>query len=198
MFTGIITARGTVREIVPAADPRYVFDAGFPTESLPVGASVCCSGVCLTVVEKGPGWFAADVSGETLARTTLGLWKAGTPVNLERALAAGGELGGHFVVGHVDGLAKVVSKTPEGDSIRFVFEAEPRLMIFIAPKGSVALDGVALTVNEVRGTRFGVNIIPHTQELTTFGSLAAGDSVNLEVDLLARYVERLVQWRAEV
>jgi len=198
MFTGIITARGAVREIVPGADPRYVFDAGFATDSLPVGASVCCSGACLTVVDKGEGWFAADVSGETLARTTLGLWKPGTPVNFERALAAGGELGGHFVVGHVDGVAKVVSRTPEGDSIRFVFEAEPRLMKFIAPKGSVALDGVALTVNEVRGTRFGVNIIPHTRGLTTFGSLETGDSVNLEVDLLARYVERLVQWRAEV
>ena len=198
MFTGIITARGTVREIVPKADPRFVFAAGAAAESLAVGASVCCSGVCLTVVETGPDWFAADVSGETLARTTLGLWKAGTPVNFERALTAGGELGGHFVVGHVDGVAKVTAKTPEGESMRYTFDAESRLMKYIAPKGSVALDGVALTVNEVRGSRFGVNIIPHTQKLTTLGALEPGDSVNLEVDLLARYVERLVQWRAEV
>ena len=198
MFTGIITALGAVREIVPGPDPRFLFDAGFDTGTLAMGASVCCSGVCLTVVEKGPGWFAADVSGETLARTTLGRWRPGTPVNLERALAAGSELGGHFVVGHVDGTAKIAGRSPEGDSLRYTFETEMRLMKFIAPKGSIALDGVALTVNEVRGTRFGVNIIPHTQKLTTFGSLEVGDPVNLEVDLLARYVERLVQWRAEV
>lgn len=198
MFTGIITALGAVREIVPGPDPRFVFEPGFETGTLKPGASVCCSGVCLTVADKGPDWFAADVSGETLARTTLGLWRPGTPVNFERALAAGSELGGHFVVGHVDGTAKIVGRTPEGDSLRYSFETEMRLMKFIAPKGSVALDGVALTVNEVRGQRFGVNIIPHTRKLTTFGSLDAGDSINLEADLLARYVERLVQWRAEV
>ncbi len=198
MFTGIITALGAVREIVPGPDTRFVFDAGFKTDTLAIGASVCCSGVCLTVVDKGPGWFAADVSAETLERTTLGLWRPGTPVNLERALAAGSELGGHFVVGHVDGVAKVTGRTPEGDSLRYVFETEMRLMKYIAPKGSVALDGVALTVNEVRGPRFGVNIIPHTRKLTTFGSLDVGGSVNIEADLLARYVERLVQWRAEV
>lgn len=198
MFTGIITALGAVREIAPGPDPRFVFDAGFDTGTLAIGASVCCSGVCLTVVDKGPGWFAADVSGETLARTTLGLWRPGTPVNLERALTAGSELGGHFVVGHVDGTAKVAGRMPEGDSLRYSFETDMRLMKYIAPKGSVALDGVALTVNEVRGARFGVNIIPHTQKLTTFGSLDTGGTVNLEADLLARYVERLVQWRAEV
>lgn len=198
MFTGIITALGAVREIVPGPNTRFVFESGFETDTLAIGASVCCSGVCLTAVDKGPKWFAADVSGETLARTTLGLWRPGTPVNLERALTAGSELGGHFVVGHVDGVAKIVGRMPEGDSLRYTFETDMRLMKYIASKGSVALDGVALTVNEVRGPRFGVNIIPHTRKLTTFGSLDVGGSVNLEVDLLARYVERLVQWRAEV
>jgi len=198
MFTGIITDLGTVRAVTPGGIARFAFATGLETDKLAVGASVACSGVCLTVVDKGPGWFASDVSAETLARTTLGTWGPGTPVNFERALVVGGELGGHFVAGHVDGVAKVAKVAPEGDSLRFDFEAEPALMKFIAPKGSVALDGVSLTVNEVEGNRFGVNIIPHTRQNTSFGSLEAGGSVNLEVDLLARYVERLVPWQTPV
>ena len=198
MFTGIITGLGTVRAIEAAKDPRFVIAAGGSMAAPSIGSSIACSGVCLTVVDQGPDWFAADASAETLARTTLGSWRVGTPVNLERPLVAGGELGGHFVAGHVDGTASVTARATEGDSLRFTFETESRLMKFIAPKGSVALDGVALTVNEVRGNRFGVNIIPHTQKTTTLGSLGLSGLVNLEADLLARYVERLVQWRAEV
>ncbi|HLF58784.1 MAG TPA: riboflavin synthase [Alphaproteobacteria bacterium] len=198
MFTGITTDLGTVRAIESRKDSRFVFATGYDAAELMIGNSIACSGVCLTIVDKGPGWFAADVSAETLSRTTLADWRPGTPVNFERPLAVGGELGGHFVAGHIDGIAKVVAVAPEGDSLRFTFEADRALMKFIAPKGSVALDGVALTVNEVEGTRFGVNIIPHTRRSTTFASLETGGSVNLEVDLLARYVERLVQWRAEV
>ena len=198
MFTGIVTDLGAVRAIERRKDSRFVFETGLDVSSLAVGASIACSGVCLTVVDKGSGWFAADVSAETLARTTLKNWKPGTPVNFERPLAVGGELGGHFVAGHVDGVATVVAVVPEGDSMRFTFEADETLMRFVAPKGSVTLDGVSLTVNEVEGTRFGVNIIPHTRQNTSFGSLQPGSSVNLEVDLLARYVERLVPWRAPV
>src|SRR3972149_2973495 len=190
MFTGIITDLGAVRAIEPRKDPRVVFETGFGAETLAVGGSIACSGVCLTVTDKGPGWFAADVSAETLARTTLKGWKAGTPVNFERPLAVGGELGGHFVAGHGDGIAQAVGAVPEGDSVRFTFETDRALMKFIAPKGSVTLDGVSLTVNEIEDARFGVNIIPHTRRSTSFGSLRAGGSVNLEVDLLARYVER--------
>lgn len=195
MFTGIITEVGAVRAIEKRGDTRIVFDSGFATMTL--GASVACSGVCLTVVDQGCGWFAADVSAETLSRTTLGRWKPGTKVNFERPLAVGGEIGGHFVAGHVDAIAKIVDRTGEGDSERFAFEAPMPLMPLIAPKGSIALDGVSLTVNEVAGTRFGVNIIPFTKRNTTFASAEIGDFVNVEVDLLARYVERLVQWRAE-
>jgi riboflavin synthase len=198
MFTGIITDLGAVRAIEPRKDPRFVFETGLGAGTLALGGSIACSGVCLTVTDKGPGWFAADVSAETLARTTLKSWKARIPVNFERPLAAGGELGGHFVAGHVDGVAKALSAVPEGDSLRVTFETDRALMKFIAPKGSVTLDGVSLTVNEVEGMHFAVNIIPHTRQTTTFGSLQAGGSVNLEVDLLARYVERLVQWRAQV
>lgn len=197
MFTGIITGLGRVRAIEPGRDPRFVFATGIDTASIGVGASIACSGACLTVVDKGPGWFAANVSAETLSRTTLGSWRAQTPVNLERPVPVGGELGGHFVAGHVDGIATAVKIAPEGDSLRMSFETEAGLMKFIAPKGSIALDGVSLTVNEVAGRRFGVNIIPHTQRTTSFGSLAEGGVVNLEVDLVARYVERLMQWRAE-
>ena len=197
MFTGITTDLGHLRAVEPGEDSRFVFATGYNTDEIEIGASIACSGACLTVVDKGRGWFAADVSAETLSRTTLGSWRPQTPVNFERPLSAGGELGGHFVAGHVDGIAKAVKIAPEGDSLRMSFETEPALMKFIAPKGSIALDGVSLTVNEVAGGRFGVNIIPHTRRTTSFGSLAEGGAVNIEIDLIARYVERLMQWRAE-
>ena len=197
MFTGITTDLGHLRAVEPGEDSRFVFATGYNTDEIEIGASIACSGACLTVVDKGRGWFAADVSAETLSRTTLGSWRPQTPVNFERPLSAGGELGGHFVAGHVDGIAKAVKIAPEGDSLRMSFETEPALMKFIAPKGSIALDGVSLTVNEVAGGRFGVNIIPHTRRTTAFGSLAEGGAVNIEIDLIARYVERLMQWRAE-
>ena len=197
MFTGIITDLGRLRSVEPRGDTRFVFETGYDTEGIAIGASIACSGACLTVVEKGRegegGWVAADVSAETLSKTTLGGWKAGTPVNLERSLRLGDELGGHMVSGHVDGVAEVVERRAEGDSQRFVFAAPAALAGFIAPKGSVALDGVSLTVNEVEDVRFGVNIIPHTAEMTTFGALQSGDRVNLEIDLLARYLQRLMQ-----
>lgn len=197
MFTGITTDLGHLRAVEPGKDARFVFATGYNTDEFEIGASIACSGACLTVVEKGRGWFAADVSAETLSRTTLGSWRPQTSVNFERPLSAGGELGGHFVAGHVDGIATAIKIAPEGDSLRMSFETDPALMKFIASKGSVALDGVSLTVNEVAGRRFGINIIPHTRRTTTFGSLAEGGAVNLEVDLVARYVERLMQWRAE-
>ncbi len=195
MFTGIITDLGAVRAVEKAAaasDARFVFATGYDTAAIPAGASVACSGVCLTLVDKGPGWFAADVSGETLSRTTLATWQPGTPVNFERPLRMGDELGGHVVSGHVDGLARLVARRPEQGSLRFTFEAPAELAKFVAPKGSVALDGVSLTVNEVEGARFGVNIIPHTAQVTTLGALQPGDRVNLEIDMLARYVQRLM------
>ena len=196
MFTGIITDLGRVTAVERAGDTRFAFATGYDMGTVEIGASIACSGPCLTVIEKGPGWFAAKASAETLARTTLGSWKAGTPVNFERPLSLGAELGGHLVTGHIDATALVVSREPEGDSIRFAIEAGAEVARYIASKGSVALDGVSLTVNEVRdipggGARFGVNIIEHTRAHTTFGSLAPGDRVNLEVDLLARYAARL-------
>jgi riboflavin synthase len=192
MFTGIITDLGSVRSIVATGDTRFAFATGYDTSAIPIGASIACSGVCLTVIDRGADWFAVSVSAETLAKTTLGRWAPATPVNLERALRLGDELGGHLVSGHVDGVAAVISITPEGDSRRFVFEAPPHLARFIAPKGSIALDGISLTVNEVDGARFGVNIIPHTLAVTTLGHAAPGDAVNLEIDLIARYVARLL------
>jgi riboflavin synthase len=196
MFTGIITDLGTVRSIVPGGDTKLVVATRFPMDEVAIGASIACSGACLTVVEKDSGWFAALVSAETLARTSLGSWREGTRINLERPLRLGDELGGHMVLGHVDGLARIVERRPEGDSLRFTFEAPADLARLIAPKGSVALDGVSLTVNEVDSRRFGVNIIPHTQSCTSFGTAAVGDSVNLEIDPLARYVARLLQTAA--
>jgi len=197
MFTGIITDLGRVRQVEGRGDARFVFETAYDTAQIALGASIACSGPCLTVVDKGPGWFAADVSAETLAKTTLGDWAPETPVNLERALKLGDELGGHLVSGHVDGVAQVEARVPEGDSLRFSFTTPAALGRFIAPKGSVVLDGVSLTVNEVEdlpgaGVRFGINIIPHTATCTTFGGLDAGARVNLEIDLLARYVERLL------
>ena len=197
MFTGIVTDIGRVRQVEARGDTRFVLETAYDSAGIDLGASIACSGACLTVVDKGPGWFAVDASAETLACTTLGGWQAGQAVNLERALKLGDELGGHLVSGHVDGLAEVVERQPEGDSLRFRFRVAADLGRFIAAKGSVTLDGVSLTVNEVAdepdgGTCFGVNIIPHTAAQTTFGSLAPGQSVNLEIDLLARYLQRLV------
>jgi riboflavin synthase len=191
MFTGLINDIGVLREVGKAADPQFIIDTRFQMAAVEIGASIACSGACLTVTQKGDGWFSADVSAETLACTTLGGWRAGQPINLEKSLRLGAELGGHLVQGHVDGVATVTARRTDGDSLRFEFEAPAELARFIARKGSVALDGVSLTVNIVDGTGFGVNIIPHTARKTTFGALAAGDQVNLEVDLLARYVARL-------
>ena len=194
MFSGIITDLGTVRSIEASGDSRFEFSTGFDTVAIGTGASVCCSGVCLTVIGKGEGWFAADVSAETLARTTVGEWGQGSPVNFERALKFGDELGGHMVSGHIDGIATVVGVTEEGESRRIVIESPDSpdgLHRMIAAKGSVAVDGVSLTVNEVEDNRFGVNVIPHTLQTTTLGALKPGDRVNLEIDMLARYVARL-------
>src|SRR5919199_2884971 len=192
MFTGIITDVGEVRAIERGGDTAFRIGTRYDTGVLPIGASVACSGVCLTVVDKGPGCFAAQASAETLSRTTLGRWEVGSRVNLERALRIGDELGGHIVSGHVDTVARVVERREEGDSLRFTFEVPRAFAPAIAPKGAVALDGVSLTVNEVEGTRFGVNIIPHTRRETTFGDRHPGDAVNLEIDMLARYVARLL------
>ena len=192
MFTGIITDLGRVRAVEKRGDTRIEIETGYDPAAIEIGASIACSGPCLTVVAKGPNWFAVEASAETLARTTLGGWRPGTAVNLERAIKVGDELGGHIVSGHVDGLARVVFIRPEGDSMRFEFEAPEELKNYVAPKGSVALDGVSLTVNEVDGARFGVNVISHTRKVTTFGTLKAGDRVNMEVDMIARYVARLL------
>ena len=193
MFTGIVTDLGTVRAVTRNGDTRFTFSTAYDTATIAIGASICCSGACMTVIETGPDWFAISASGESLSRTTMGDWAVGTPVNFERALSLGDELGGHIVSGHVDGLATIVEMRPEGDSIRYTFEAPRTLARFIASKGSVALDGTSLTVNEVDGARFGVNIIPHTQEVTTWGQSKVGDKVNLEIDTLARYVARLAE-----
>ncbi len=196
MFTGIITDLGRVRAVEARGDTRLTIETGGDIGTLDIGASIACSGACLTVVEKGPGWFAADVSAETLSKTTLGGWAPGTAVNLERALRLGDELGGHLVSGHVDGAAEACERAEEGDSLRLAFTAPQDLMPFIAAKGSVTLDGVSLTVNRVEdepgGGRFEVNIIPHTAAVTTLGACRPGTRVNLEIDLLARYVQRLM------
>jgi riboflavin synthase len=202
MFTGIVTALGTVREVQPIGerqDLRLVIGCAPEVLARPapaeIGASIACSGVCLTITELGGDWFAANASAETLARTTLGGWKPGTRINLERPLRLGDELGGHLVSGHVDGVAEVLSAVPENASVRWRFRAPAHVARFIAEKGSVALDGVSLTVNEVTGREFGVNIIPHTAAVTTFAVLQPGDRVNLEVDMIARYVARLLETR---
>ena len=193
MFTGIVTDMGRVRRVEKTGDTRFEFATSYDTGEIEVGASIACSGACMTVIDKGNGWFAISASEESLACTTMRDWREGTPVNFERSLRLGDEMGGHIVSGHVDGLATLVSKTPEGDSVRLVFEVPEDLKQYVAPKGSVALDGVSMTVNEVEGRRFGVNVIPHTQEVTTLGRLAPGDRVNFEIDMLARYVARLLE-----
>jgi riboflavin synthase len=199
MFTGIVTGLGEVREIVPSGagrDMRLVIGCPWrDTGAIPVGASIACSGCCLTTIELGPDWFAVNASDETLSKTTLGGWRAGTKVNLERPLKVGDELGGHIVSGHVDGVGEVLSAEPVHGSVRWTFRVPGPLARFIAPKGSVAVDGVSLTVNEVRGPEFSVNIIPHTAAVTTFGFLKPGDAVNIEIDTVARYVARLSEYK---
>jgi riboflavin synthase len=196
MFTGIVTDVGHVRHIEKRGDTHVVIATNYDVASVDIGASIACSGVCMTVVDKGGStdrWFAVTASGETLSKTNMGEWKVGDLVNLERPMRVGDELGGHIVTGHIDGVAEVVLVAPEGESTRMTFQAPASLSRFIASKGSVALDGVSLTVNEVDGARFGVNIIPHTIKVTTFGKVKPGGKVNLEIDLLARYVARLVK-----
>ena len=191
MFTGIVTDIGRVRSVRQTdRDRRYEIETVWDTASIDLGASISHAGCCLTVTEKGEGWFAVEVSGETLSRTKLGDWAEGTRVNLERAARLGDELGGHIVSGHVDGLGEVISITPEGGSHRIVIEAPAPLHRFIAPKGSITVDGVSLTVNGVQERRFDLNIIPHTWDATTLGGLKVGDRVNLEIDMLARYLAR--------
>jgi riboflavin synthase len=202
MFTGLISNIGTVREVQPIGqgrDARFIIavppapgwdDIGH----IKLGASIACSGCCLTVIERGPDWFAVEVSAESLNLTTLGAWQPGTRINLEASLKLGDELGGHLVSGHVDGLAEVISATPENGSTRWRFALPAALAKFVAPKGSIAINGVSLTVNEVEGLQFGVNIIPHTAAHTNFATLKTGDKVNIEIDMLARYVARLKEF----
>lgn len=194
MFTGIVTDIGTLAAVERRGDLHARIACGYDMGGVARGASIACDGVCLTVADKGTDWFAVTVSAETLSKTNLGLWAEGRRVNLERALRVGDELGGHIVSGHVDGLAEVLSLADEGESTRVRLRAPEPLARFIAPKGSVALNGTSLTVNEVAGAQFGVNLIPHTKTVTTWGDIRAGDAVNLEIDTLARYVARLQDW----
>lgn len=196
MFSGIVTDIGRVAAVERNGDMRLVIETAYDTATIEIGASICHSGVCLTVTDIEPGRYGVSVSAETLSKTTLDSWEAGTAVNLERSMRLGDEIGGHLVYGHVDGLATVVDLRPDGDSLRFFFSVSAELGRFVAAKGSVALDGVSLTVNEVMdnadgNTHFGVNIIPHTRQCTTFHQLKAGHRVNFEADMLARYVARL-------
>lgn len=191
MFSGLVTDVGRVRSVHGEGEARVAIECTYDMDDIALGASIACAGVCLTVVDKGAQWFAVDVSGETLACTTLADWRPDVPVNLERSLKVGDELGGHFVSGHVDATAEVVKRTPEGASVRFEFAVAERLQRFIAAKGAIALDGVSLTVNDVDGAQFSINMIPHTQNATTFKRTRPGQRVNVEVDMLARYLARL-------
>lgn len=193
MFTGIITDVGRVRSVEQRGDTRFIIETAFDMAGVDIGASIACGGACLTVVEKTADSFTVDVSAETLSKTTLGTWVEGTPVNLERSLTLGSELSGHLVTGHVDGLATLVAVARDGDSHRLSVEAPAGLEGFVATKGSVCLDGVSLTVNAVDGRRFELNLIPHTWDRTTFRDRRTGDKLNMEVDLLARYVARLAE-----
>jgi len=202
MFTGIVTDVGTVRKAEQRGDLRLQIETGYDTASIDLGASISCSGVCLTVVDKGGDWFAVDVSSETRSRTAANMWSEGAQLNLERSLRLGDELGGHIVTGHVDAVGEVVGTCPDGDSTRIGISAPRELGAMIATKGSIALDGVSLTVNDVRdaedgSTHFSVNIIPHTAQHTTLGRLAAGQQLNVEVDTLARYVARMMAANAQ-
>ncbi|MGV6840475.1 MAG: riboflavin synthase [Planktomarina sp.] len=194
MFTGIITDMGTVQSLTQPGDLRVRMGTAFDMDTVDMGASIACDGVCLTVVDKGPGWFDVDVSAESISKTNLDSWAEGRTVNLERALKVGDELGGHIVSGHVDGVADIISMADEGDSTRVTLRAPDDLARFIAPKGSVTLNGTSLTVNDVDGPEFGINFIPHTKAVTTWGRAQVGDKVNLEIDTLARYVARLNEW----
>ena len=201
MFTGIVTAVGTIESIEQRGDLRVRIVCPFDPETIAIGASIACSGVCLTVVERGAAWFAVDVSAETVSRTAHGMWHAGQRVNLEPSLRVGDELGGHIVSGHIDAVGRIADWQPEGDSTRLTVRAPAELAPFIASKGSIAIDGVSLTVNEVTdradgSVDFGLNVIPHTSEVTTLGELAQGAEVNLEIDTVARYLKRLETLRA--
>ena len=198
MFTGIVTDLGEVLQLEQKGDLRARIATGYDTDRIDIGASIACEGVCLTVIALGSAprnWFDVEISAETVSKTNLSGWTVGKRLNLERALKVGDELGGHIVSGHVDGVAEVVAIRPEGDSLRVTFRAPEDLAKFIAPKGSVALNGTSLTVNEVDGRDFGINFIPHTQKVTTWGGVKLGDRVNLEVDTMARYVARLREWQ---
>jgi len=202
MFTGIVTDVGTVIKAEQRADLRLTIQCGYDMSSVDLGASVCCSGVCLTVVDKGDDWFAVDVSTETLSRTARDLWIEGAMLNLERSLRVGDELGGHFVTGHVDCVGEVVEVRAEGGSTGIDIAIPRQFAAMVAPKGSIALEGVSLTVNEVRDavdgrTHFAVNVIPHTAQCTTFGAVASGRQLNVEVDVLARYLDRMLAARAQ-
>ena len=197
MFTGIVTDIGEVLELEQRGDLRARIGTAYDVAGIDLGASIACDGVCLTVVALGQAprnWFDVEISAESVSKTNIGGWSVGKRLNLERALKVGDELGGHIVSGHVDGVAEVVGLRPEGDSLRVTFRAPEALARFIAPKGSVALNGTSLTVNEVDGRDFGINFIPHTQHVTTWGDVALGQRVNLEVDTMARYVARLREW----
>lgn len=196
MFTGIITDIGEIAELEHRGDLRARISTSYDTATIDIGASICCNGVCLTAVTLGPNWFDVDVSAESVSKTNLGDWAVGSRINLERSLRLGDELGGHIVSGHVDGVAEIVEMRDEGDSTRYSFRAPEALARFIAPKGSVALNGTSLTVNEVDGITFGVNLIPHTKEVTNWGTAKTGDLINLEIDTLARYVARLQDFPA--
>ncbi|MBL3569076.1 riboflavin synthase [Rhodovulum sulfidophilum] len=200
MFTGIITDIGTIRALSMKGDLTARIGCRYVPDSIDIGASIACNGVCLTVTDRGAddegGWFAVSISAETVSKTNIGDWAEGGRINLERALKVGDELGGHIVSGHVDGVAEIVAMADEGDSTRMTFRAPGALAKFIAPKGSVALNGTSLTVNEVEGATFGINFIPHTKEATTWGLARVGDKVNLEIDTLARYVARLQEYDA--
>ena len=202
MFTGIVTDIGTVASAEQRGDLRLTIRCGYDMATVDMGASIACSGVCLTVTDKGEDWFAVDVSAETRSRTASGLWSEGARLNLERSLRLGDELGGHLVTGHVDAVATVVGTCPEGDSLRIGLSVPQHLGAMIAPKGSVTLDGVSLTVNDVRdaedgSTHFSVNIIPHTADKTTLGALEAGRQLNVEADVLARYIDRMLTARSQ-
>ena len=201
MFTGIVTDVGTVRQTEQRGDLRLRISCGYDMDTVELGASIACSGVCLTVVDKGEDWFAVDLSAETVSRTAAGLWREGARLNLERSLRMGDELGGHIVTGHVDAVGNVVEAAPEGDSTRITVEVPRNLAPMIAQKGSLALDGVSLTVNTVEdapeSARFSINLIPHTAKETTFGQIAAGRQLNVEVDVLARYIDRMLAARAQ-
>lgn len=200
MFTGIITDIGTIRTSEQRGDLRLVIGCGYDMDGVAIGASIACSGTCLTVVEKGQDWFAADLSAETIARTAPGLWREGGRLNLERALKVGDELGGHIVTGHVDGIGTLASAAAEGDSVRLVIRAPAELAPSLAAKGSITVDGISLTVNSVDdqpdgSVHFGLNVIPHTAAATTLDDLQEGRAFNLEIDVLARYLDRMQSLR---